>query len=311
MVNLETTQLKEELATADLKGLQRYTQKLLDFVTSEQLWDFVIVASIKIIAIVFISMLAVRIGKKIIANIFTMRLRTPLNHSERRQKTILKLLQSVLTYFVYFSAIMGVLSSLHIQVAGLLAGAGIAGLAIGFGAQSLVKDVITGFFIIFEDQFGVGDYIRINGAEGTVVEIGLRTTKIKGGSGEQFIIPNGLITDVVNFSINNSKAMIDIQLAVDANIEKAEKVITAYLKTLPKMHPELTNVPTFLGVQNITGTEVTVRIMAETLPLQQFGVTRTIRRDIKELLEKNGIPVPYPKMMLYDRVMGREIEGGE
>ncbi|MEO4055362.1 mechanosensitive ion channel family protein [Solibacillus sp. CAU 1738] len=299
------------LATGDLKGLNRISQKFLDFVTSQELWDFVIVASIKIIAIVLVSYLAIRIGNKIITNIFTLRMRTPLKYSERRQKTILKLLQSVLSYLVYFSAIMGILASLHIQVAGLLAGAGIAGLAIGFGAQSLVKDVITGFFIIFEDQFAVGDYIKINTAEGTVVEIGLRTTKIKGSTGEQFIIPNGLITDVVNYSINNSKVMIDMHLAVDANIEKAEKVITAYLETLPKVHPELVSAPTFLGVQSITGTEVTVRIMAETLPLQQYGVTRTIRRDVKELLEKNGIPIPYPKMMLYDRVMGREVEGGE
>lgn len=308
---METTQLSKELATTDIKGLKRLSQKLLDYVTSEELWDFVTVASIKIISILLISYLTVRIGKKIIANVFAFRMRSPLNHSERRQKTILKLLQSVLSYFVYFSAIMGILSSLHIQVAGLLAGAGIAGLAIGFGAQSLVKDIITGFFIIFEDQFGVGDYIKVNGAEGTVIEIGLRTTKIKGSTGEQFIIPNGLITEVVNYSINNSKAMIDIQLAVDANIEKAEKVITAYLETLPEKHTELTNVPAFLGVQNITGTEVTIRIMAETLPLQQHVVARTIRRDIKELLEKSGIPIPYPKMMLYDRVMGREFEGGE
>ena len=117
---------------------------------------------------------------------------------------------------------MAILSVLNIQIAGLLAGAGIAGLAIGFGAQSLVKDVITGFFIILEDQFGVGDYVRLNTAEGTVVEIGLRTTKIKGTTGEQFIIPNGQITDVINFSINNSKAIIDMQVGIEADVEKIE-----------------------------------------------------------------------------------------
>ncbi|WP_332650839.1 mechanosensitive ion channel family protein [Lysinibacillus sp. 54212] len=286
-------------------------QNLWDFVTDPDLWDFIMIAFIKIIAIFIISYLVVAIGKKVIANIFTLRIKSPLNHSERRQKTILKLLQSVLSYLVYFSAIIGSLSVLDINVAGLLAGAGIAGLAIGFGAQSLVKDVITGFFIIFEDQFGVGDYIRVNIAEGTVVEIGLRTTKIKGITGEQFIIPNGSITDVINYSINNSKAMIDMQLAFDADIEKAEKVINEYLKTLPEIHPELASPPTFLGVQNIAGTEVTIRIMAETLPLQQYAVARTIRRDVKDILEKNGIPIPYPKMMLYDRVMGREVEGGQ
>ncbi|WP_431028516.1 mechanosensitive ion channel family protein [Lysinibacillus sp. LZ02] len=300
-----------EESKADLSWIHKKSTEIWEFLTSEKLWDFILIASLKIIAILITSYLVVFIGKKIIAKIFLLRIRSPLNHSERRQKTILKLLQSVLSYLVYFSAIMGILSSLEIQVAGLLAGAGIAGLAIGFGAQSLVKDVITGFFIIFEDQFGIGDYIRVNAAEGTVVEIGLRTTKIKGVTGEQFIIPNGAITDVTNFSINNSKAMIDLQVAFDADIEKAEKVINQYLVTLPEVHPELVGPPTFLGVQNITGTEVTIRIMAETLPLQQYAVARTIRRDVKDLLEKNGIPIPYPKMMLYDRVMGREVEGGE
>ncbi|MEC1178471.1 mechanosensitive ion channel family protein [Metasolibacillus meyeri] len=304
-------QLNYLTAVIDSRGIARITQKTWDYMTSEELWDFILVASIKIIAIMTASYLAVRIGKKIIEKIFLVRLRSPINHSERRQKTILKLLQSVLSYLVYFSAIMGVLSALDIQIAGLLAGAGIAGLAIGFGAQSLVKDVITGFFIIFEDQFGVGDYIQVSGAEGTVMEIGLRTTKIKGNAGEQFIIPNGSITNVKNYSINHSKFMIDMQLNIDADIEKAEKMITAYLDELPQKHPTLTNTPVFLGVQNMADSEVTVRIIAETLPLKQWEIARTIRQEVKELLEQNGIVTEYPKMMLYDRVMGREIEGRE
>lgn len=159
------------------KLMERYWEKL----TSDKLWENVIDTSIEIVLILLASWIAVRMGKKLIKKLFLIRMRSPLNHSERRQRTISRLLQSVISYVVYFSAIIAILSSLNIKVAGLLAGAGIVGLAIGFGAQSLVKDVITGFFIIFEDQFGVGDYIKINGAEGTVVEIGLRTTKINGG----------------------------------------------------------------------------------------------------------------------------------
>ncbi len=104
--------------------------------------------------------------------------------SERREATLLKLLQNVLTYFIYSMAILMILSTLTINVSAVLAGAGIVGLAVGFGAQSLVKDVITGFFIIFEDQFSVGDVIRVGQFEGTVEEIGLRTTKIKSWTGE-------------------------------------------------------------------------------------------------------------------------------
>jgi len=286
---------------SDVKGLARVSERIWNYLSSQELWDFVMVASIKITAIIIVSYLVILIGKKLITRIFSLRMKTPINQSERRSKTIVKLLHSVLSYVVYFSAIIAILSALKIQVMGLLAGAGIAGLAIGFGAQSLVKDVITGFFIILEDQFGVGDYIRLNAAEGTVVEIGLRTTKIIGSTGEQYIIPNGLITDVINYSVNNSKAIIDMQVGIDADIEKVENLVTDYLNTLPEQFEELITVPSFLGVQNVVGTEVTIRIIAETKPLQHYGIARVIRRDVKDLLDKNGIPMAYPKMMLYDR----------
>lgn len=286
---------------------KKLMEKYWDKLTSEDLWEKVIDASIEILLILLVSWIAVRLGKKFIKKVFLIRMRSPLSHSERRQRTISRLLQSVISYVVYFSAIIGILSSLNIKVAGLLAGAGIVGLAIGFGAQSLVKDVITGFFIIFEDQFGVGDYIKINAAEGTVVEVGLRTTKINGATGEQFIIPNGAIGEVVNYSVNNSKIFIDLQMATDADFEKAEGVINKYLETLPKMHKELIAAPVFLGVQNVKGTEVTIRIAAETLPQQQYGVARTIRRDITKLFEENNIPMVYPKMMFYGKDEGRSV----
>ncbi|MFP3916569.1 mechanosensitive ion channel family protein [Lysinibacillus telephonicus] len=293
--------MAEEVIETNAKGFAKWTEKTWDYLTSEEFWSVILLASIKIIAIIIASYLVVFIGKRIISRVLSLRIKSPLGNSERRQQTIIKLLQSVLSYLVYFSAIVGILSAVNIQIAGLLAGAGIASVAIAFGAQSLVKDIITGFFIILEDQFGVGDYIRLNNAEGTVTEIGLRTTKILGITGEQYIIPNGQILDVVNFSVNNSKAIIDMQVGIDADIEKVEKLLTEYLKTLPAKYEELIDVPTFLGVQNVVGTEVTIRIVAETKPLEHYGIARIIRRDVKEILDKNGIPMAYPKMMLYDR----------
>ncbi|MDN4494145.1 mechanosensitive ion channel family protein [Ureibacillus aquaedulcis] len=292
-----------------VKEATEQSEKVWNYFTSEELWTFVLTASVKIVAILVVSYLVIFIGKRVITRILTLKVKTPINQNERRQQTIIKLLHSTLSYLVYFSAMIAILSAVEINIGGLLAGAGIAGLAIGFGAQSLVKDIITGFFIILEDQFGIGDYIRLNNAEGTVTEIGLRTTKILGATGEQYIIPNGQILDVVNFSVNNSKAIIDMQVAIDADIEKVEKLVSAYLKTLPPKYEELIDVPAFLGVQNVVGTEVTIRIIAETKPLQHYGIARVIRRDIKEILERNGIPMAYPKMMLYDR--GSKESGGE
>ncbi|WP_146550590.1 mechanosensitive ion channel family protein [Rummeliibacillus suwonensis] len=282
--------------------------------TDEKNWNAIGIATVKIITIILLSIIIVRVAKIAIRKFFDIRMKSPIalnTTAERRYRTILRLLQSVISYVVYFSAIIAILSVMNIKVAGLLAGAGIVGLAVGFGAQSLVKDIITGFFIIFEDQFGVGDYIKITSTEGTVMEIGLRTTKIKGMSGEINIIPNGSITEVVNYSINNSIAIIDVSVAYNSDITKAEKLIEQYLKTLPAKHEEIVSEPTLLGVQNVVGAEVTLRISVETLPMQHFAISRMIRRDVKDIFDRNGIEIPYPKMMVYERNNDQKIEEGE
>ena len=287
--------------------------KLYDYLvmklTDEELWISVGEGSFNIVCIILGAMIIVRIAKKMIKKAFEMRMNAPATLSqqrERRYRTILKLLQSVISYVVYFSAILAVLSVMNVKVAGLLAGAGIVGLAIGFGAQSLVKDVITGFFIIFEDQFGVGDYIKISAIEGTVLEIGLRTTKIKGVSGEINIIPNGTILEVVNYSINNTMSVVDVSVSYNSDINKAERLIENYLSNLADLHEEIVTPPTLLGVQNVVGAEVTLRISVETLPMQQFAISRMIRKVIKELFDKNNIEIPYPKMMVYERDQPRQ-----
>ena len=287
--------------------------KLYDYLvtklTDEELWISVGEGSFNIVCIILGAMIIVRIAKKMIKKAFEMRMNAPAmltQQRERRYRTILKLLQSVISYVVYFSAILAVLSVMNVKVAGLLAGAGIVGLAVGFGAQSLVKDVITGFFIIFEDQFGVGAYIKISAIEGTVLEIGLRTTKIKGVSGEINIIPNGTILEVVNYSINNTMSVVDVSVSYNSDINKAERLIENYLSNLADLHEEIVTPPTLLGVQNVVGAEVTLRISVETLPMQQFAISRMIRKDIKELFDKNNIEIPYPKMMVYERDQPRQ-----
>ena len=280
-----------DLSTNDLKGLQQLTEFFWNFMRSEDLWNFVIVASIKIVVIMIISSLVVLIGNKLIEKFFAIRMRTPLRYTERRQQTIQKLVQNVLSYLVYFSAIIAILSSLNIQVAGLLAGAGIASVAIAFGAQSLVKDIISGFFIIFEDQFGVGDYIKLNTAEGTVVEIGLRTTKITGVSGEQHIIPNGSIGAVINYSVNDTSTFVDFVVPTTVNLSEIEKKVEAYLQALFDEHEELTNVPVLTGVQNFNPEVVTLRIKVETASMQHGRIAGIIRRDLMRLLEEYDVKV--------------------
>ena len=267
---------------------------------SEKLWLDVGLLALKILLIVILAGLVVRIGKAVLRRVFSVRLRRPL--SERRERTLLKLLENVISYVVYFAAILAVLSAFNINVAGLIAGAGVLGLAVGFGAQSLVKDVITGFFIIFEDQFSVGDYVRIGEAEGTVEEIGLRTTKIKVYTGELHIIPNGNIQEVVNSSIYNSLAVIDVRVSYETNIPKAEALIRKFLSGLvdDENYGDLLAPPELLGVQALEPNHVVMRISAETAPMMHFGMARRLRMDLKQFLQENGIEIPYPKMVMVD-----------
>lgn len=275
----------------------------------EEMWIDVGLVVLKILLIMIFTGVVVKIAKMIIRKVFAVRMRTPLRYSERRQNTMLKLLENVVTYVVYFAAILAILSELEIEVAGVLAGAGVLGLAIGFGAQNLVRDVITGFFIIFEDQFSVGDYVRIGQAEGSVEEIGLRTTKVKGWNGEIHIFPNGTIVEVVNFSINNSVAIIDVSVAYETNISKVEELIKEFLGTLPGKYEQLVKEPELLGVQNLAASEVILRITAETKPMQHYAISRIIRRDLKLFMDEQGIEIPYPKMVMYQKRDGNVDSG--
>lgn len=278
---------------------QKGMQALLDTFQNEETWLNIGEVLLKIIAILIITNILIRIGKLMIHNIFKIRNLSPLSTSERREETLSKLLDNVLSYVVYFIAFMMILSVLGIDVKALIAGAGVVGLAVGFGAQSLVKDVITGFFIIFEDQFSVGDHVRIGQFEGNVETIGLRTTKIKSWTGELHILPNGSIIEVTNFSINNSIAVVDIAIAYGEDIAKAEKVIEEAIQYMPAQYEEIVKTPELLGIQTMGATEIVLRVVAETQPMKQAGVSRMIRRDIKLQLDENGIKAPDPKLVMY------------
>lgn len=279
------------------KAILKLSEKLMD----QETWIDIGVVLLKLLTILIIANLCIRVGKIVIHNIFKVRERSPLRTSERREATLEKLLDNVLSYLVYFIAFVTMLSTLNIEVKPLLAGAGILGLAVGFGAQNLVRDIITGFFIIFEDQFSVGDYVRIGQFEGTVEEIGLRTTKVKSFTGERNIIPNGNITEVTNFSIHNSMAIVDVGIAYEEDLDRTEKVLKELLETLPEKYEDILNPPELLGVQNFGPSEVTMRIVAETAPMKHLYVSRMIRKEVKHWLDEHGIDIPFPRLVMYSR----------
>lgn len=286
---------------ASEKKIEEAVNKAVSTLTDNQLWTSLGLGALKIVAIMVITYIALRVGRSAIRNVFKARSRSPIKFSERREATLLKLLENVLTYVIYFISLMTILSTLEIDVKGLIAGAGIVGLAVGFGAQNLVRDIITGFFIIFEDQFSVGDYVKIGSAEGTVEEIGLRTTKIKSWTGELHIFPNGNVAEVTNFSVHNSVAVVDVNIAYEENIDKAERVLQELLLTLPQKYEELVNPPELLGIQTLGAPDVMMRIVAETTPMNHWYIARVLRKEVKQCFERNGIEIPLPRMVMYSR----------
>ncbi|GIN21956.1 MAG TPA: mechanosensitive ion channel family protein [Bacillus bacterium] len=282
----------------EFKDLEKNTNIFLDKLTNPDLWIKYGFIALKIIIIIILSSIIIRVGKAAIGRIFKRRSNVPLQFSERREATLIKLLQNILTYTVYFIAIVMILSSLNIDVTGILAGAGILGLAVGFGAQNLVKDVIGGFFIIFEDQFSVGDYVRIGEFEGTVNEIGLRTTKILNWTGELYILQNGNITEVTNFSLHNSVAVVDIYLGYQADLKKVESLIENLLETMPEKYEQIVETPTVLGIQQMGASEIVLRVTAETLPLQNWFIARELRKAIKLELDAHRVEIPYQRIVM-------------
>ncbi|MYL61342.1 mechanosensitive ion channel, partial [Virgibacillus halodenitrificans] len=214
------------------------------------LWISIGIAALKIFFIVIVALTFVRISRNLVDRLFKRREKGPIRLTERRENTLKKLIKNVVAYVVYFIAIMMILDNvLGFQVGALLAGAGVAGLAIGFGAQNLVRDIISGFFIIFEDQFSVGDYVGVAGIEGTVEEIGLRTTKVLSWTGEMNILPNGNVTQVINYSVHNGLSIVDINIPYESNVAEAEPLIEEIVETLPDKYDFIVGKPEIIGVQ--------------------------------------------------------------
>lgn len=273
----------------------------IEYVTGPELWITLGLGALQILLILVISLIVIKAGRRVISRFFANRTRGPFKITQRREATLNKLVSNALSYIVYFIAFVMILETFTLDIAALLAGAGVAGLAIGFGAQNLVRDVISGFFIIFEDQFSVGDYIQTSGVEGFVEEVGLRTCKVKAWTGEVHILPNGNVTQVTNYSVHNSIAVVDVSVAYEEDIEKAEQAISELLKELPDRYADMLKVPELLGVQSLGASDVVMRIICEVQPMEHWAIARAIRKEVKNRLDALGIEIPFPRMVMYSR----------
>lgn len=282
---------------------------IVDWLTSGEMWATVGWSAIRIAAILLIGRIVELVVHKSIDRMMIEREMKQATHT-RRVLTVGKLLRNVTSYMIYFVGALLILAEFNVNLAPLLAGAGVISLAIGFGAQSLVKDIITGFFIILEDQFAVGDVVQTGQFKGTVEMIGLRATRIKSWTGEMHIIPNGMINEVTNFSMNNAVAVVDVAIAYEEDVDRAIAIMKQTVEHEAPQIVHVTGAPEVLGVQTLGPTQVTLRVIVECVPNMQGPVARSLNAAIKRAFDEHQIELPYPRMVTYQRTEGGEVRNG-
>lgn len=218
--------------------------------------------------------------------------RNQLNISSSRRSTIYKMVDNAVSYVLAFFLIYTILSIIGIPISTLLASAGIAGLAIGLGAQSFINDIVNGFFILLENQFDVGDSITIGDYSGKVVSIGLRSTQIQGFDGTHHFLPNHTIDIISNNSRNNMRALIEIKFPSNTDFVQVRSILESVNNQLVPNFPEIVSGPTYSGPNNSTNGLMVMKVIFYTLNGQQFNVHDHFLAKYLEELKKAGISLP-------------------
>ena len=277
--------------------------ELTDFLT--KLINWALSSGIKVVFIVGAAYLL-----KVIAKRFIQRIVKAAVHSDKlitedaelkRMNTLVHIFSYTFNTIVVMIAAMMVIKEFGVDVAPILATAGIAGVAIGFGAQYLVKDIITGIFIIFENQYRLGDVIKIGTIGGSVEDISLRVTTLRDADGNVHYIPHGEIKIVSNLTRVYSKINMNVGVAYEANLDHVAEVVNKIGQDLandPAWKNAITQSPRFLRVDSLDESSVSIKIVGETKPQEQWSVAGELRKRIKETFEKEGIDIPFPQTVV-------------
>lgn len=255
---------------------------------------------LKLLGIIIVFLTIKSVGKRIIKNMF-LRVKMRDNLSTGRALTLQSLSLNIFSYILIFIFIVMVFEVFNYDAKALLAGAGVIGLAVGFGAQGLVSDVVTGFFLLLEKQIDVGDYITVADFDGVVEQVGLRTTQIRGFDGTLHYVPNREITKVSNHSRGNMRALVDIGISYDDDIEHAMAVLQEACDKVAIDDQSIVEGPNVIGVQALGTSDVVIRILAKTENMQQWFVERNLRKAMKEALDANNIEIPFSHQVLIEK----------
>ena len=222
---------------------------------------------------------------------------------DKKKKTIISLIKNIIKYLIYIFVILSILSVYGVDTSGIIASLGVAGLVIGLALQDIIADFVAGIFILFDDQYTLGDVVEINGFKGEVVGFGLMSTKIKNATGDVLILSNSSFKEVKNFSRNNSVLLINLDVSYDTDIDKLEKVLKDMEEEVLKFDNIIGNYK-LLGVNEFSSSSVKYLVSIECKANCQYQIKRDYFKLVKESFDKNKIEIPYNKLDV--NVRGRD-----
>ena len=214
---------------------------------------------------------------------------------DKKKKTIISLIKNILKWLVYIFVVLSILSVYGVDTSGIIASLGIAGLVIGLALQDIIADFVAGIFILFDDQYIIGDVVEINGFKGEVIGFGLMSTKIKNATGDVLIISNSSFKEVINFSRNNNNLVMNLDVAYDTDIDKLEKVLEGLREDVLKME-NVTGNYKLLGINEFSSSSIKYLVTIECKANCQYQIKRDYFKLVKKAFDKNKIEIPYNKL---------------
>lgn len=276
----------------------------------EKIIEWLLTSGLKIVFILFLAILALKAKKALSARLISMIVKQKEDQEfQKRTHTLGSIVRYVITALILGVASMTILQQFGIEIGPILAAAGIAGLAIGFGAQSLVKDVISGFFILLEDQIRVGDVVQIAGKGGLVEKISLKTTILRDLAGNVHYVPNGHIDVVTNMTKDYSRYVFDIGVAYREDVDEVIEVIKKVdeeLRNDPEYKEDILEPIEILGLDQFADSAIVIKARTTTAPIKQWRIGREFNRRLKKKFDERNIEIPFPHVTLY---MGQDKKG--
>lgn len=264
---------------------------MLDFIVKNNIYKVAIIILLSWL-VYFIVRKFIRISMKI--NIKHL---SSNDSNYKKKETIAKLLSNILKYVVIIIAILSILQVYGVKTTSFVAGLGVVGAVIGLAFQDVLKDLLAGIFIIMDNLYLVGDIVKIGDFTGEVIELGLKTTKIKGFSGEIKMLSNRNITEVINYSLEKSTSIVDVSISYDQDINKVEEVLLS-LNNIISKNKDIIGKIELLGVQELAASSVVYRFSVQTKPSKAAIVNRYLLKLVKETFDSNNIEIPYQKVVI-------------